>query len=345
MKKTQWLWCTLSTLVACSGDKGGDSGSSGEGEIVWSEAFDATEAGALSGIWGSGPDDVFAVGGDAERGTVTHYDGAGWTTGEIPGASLLVWVYGFGPGEVYTVGVDGSAARYDGSSWTPVETGTDHDLWGIFGFSSDEMWVVGGDPDDGNDCGDASQKGQKTCIWRWDGQSELVPVAIGAGENDRGTTSMFKVWGIDGKLFSVGQTGLVLEWDGSSWSRVSMGAEANDDFVSLWGTSADNMVMVGGRGSARIATYDGAAWTTTAPAGVAGINGVHMVEPDQAIVGGLYGWVAAYQPSTGELTDEGFAGSIDVHAVWGDGEGKTYAVGGHFLEPYHGSASVRTVEG
>ena len=51
-----------------------------------------------------------------------------------------------------------------------------------------------------------------------------------------------------------------------------------------------------------------------------------------------------YTPSTGELTEEGILTQTDIHAIWGDGEGTFYAVGGNFLEPYVGVAYVRTEE-
>ncbi len=343
------VWSAL-VLVGCT-DKGGDSGLPSDGgaadggaasTVSWDAAFDTSSAGALSGVWGTAPDDVFIVGGTDVQGEVYHYDGAAWSAMDVPkGLALLVWSYGFGPDDVYSVGVDGSMAHYDGATWTAIDTGTDADLWGVWGTSGSDLWVVGGVPDSGGDCGDEAVDGEKTCIWHYDGSS-LSPVAIGKGENDRGATSMFKVWGIDDKLFTVGQNGLVLQYDGSAWTRISAGAEANDDFVSLWGPSSDNIVAVGGRSSARIAHFDGSAWETTAPSGYGGLNAVYMLQDDLAVIGGIYGMVGTYQPSTGEIVEEGPVSGGDIHAIWGDGAGRYYAVGGHFTDPYTGVAYVRT---
>jgi photosystem II stability/assembly factor-like uncharacterized protein len=155
--------------------------------------------------------------------------------------------------------------------------------------------------------------------------------------------SLFKVWGIGGKTFAVGQQGLLLEYDGQDWLRVPAGAEADADFISLWGTSADNIVVVGGRGNGRIATYNGTEWTTIAPGGVGGLNAVFMEEPGSALVGGLPGYVGSFDPATKEVTPEPVFTDLDVHAMWGDGMGRVYAVGGNFMAPHRGVAWVRTV--
>lgn len=339
------LWLGLGACTGKDGDPGdtaGDVEDGGSSGATWTEAFDTSSAGALSGVWGTGPDDIFIVGGTDTRGEVYHFDGSAWTGMEVPATiKLLVWSFGFAPDDVYSVGVEGSMMHWDGASWTAIETGTDADLWGVWGTSGSDLWVVGGIPDTGGDCGTEGVDDQKTCIWHWDGSS-LSPVGISEGENDRGATSMFKVWGIGSKLFAVGQRGLILQHDGSTWTRISGGSEANDDFVSLWGPSEDNIVAVGGRSGARIAHYDGSAWETVAPSGYGGLNAVSMIEDDLAVIGGIYGMVGTYTPSTGAIVEEGPLAGGDMHAIWGDGQGRYYVVGGHFTEPYTGAAYVRS---
>ena len=75
------------------------------------------------------------------------------TMTEMPAVGLLVWVFGFGPDDVWSVGVGGGAVHWDGSSWEVLATGTTTDLWGIWGTSPSDLWVVGGDPNAGcNTC-------------------------------------------------------------------------------------------------------------------------------------------------------------------------------------------------
>jgi hypothetical protein len=212
------------------------------------------------------------------------------------------------------------------------DTGTEEDLWGVWGTSPSDLWVVGGDADVG-----------EPLIQHWDG-SAFTPHTLAEENNPRLATTVFKVWGIEGKTWIVGQSGTLLEKQGSDWVFVSGGAQANQDFVSLWGTSASQVVVAGGRGNARIATHDGATWETLAPSGVGGLNAVTVLPDETAIVGGIGGFAGRFDHTTGELVREDFLGTQDMHAAWYDGAGTTYMVGGTFIAPHAGSAWARTVE-
>jgi len=333
---------SIAALIACT-DKADDSGEiaddtaatdSGTTEpapaYAWETAFDTTGSGAISGVWGSGPSDVFAVGGTPDASTIYHYDGAAWSPMDAPDVPLLVWVFGFGPDDVYAVGVDGGFVHYDGAAWTTIDSGTTEDLWGIWGASADDIWIVGGEIDDGD-----------PIILHYDGAT-VAPYTLNPDENTRGAESLFKVWGIGDTLFIVGQRGLILTWDGSDWVNSPAGGEADDDFVSLWGTSEDNIVAVGGRSNGRLATWDGSAWTTQQLSGVPGLNAVNMQTDDEAVIGGIYGFTGSFTPSTNVIANDSVLTSLDVHAIWGDGQGTFYAVGGRFYDPYEGVALVRT---
>ncbi len=298
---------------------------------AWSDAFDPAGYGALSGVWGSGPADVFVVGGTGEQAQIVHFDGSAWTDMQAPDVPLLAWVTGWSADQVMAVGIDGAAAWYDGSEWTALDSGTDEDLWGVFGFAPDDVWVVGGDTDDA---------GAPPVVLHWDG-SHFETIALDPDELSRQPSSLFKVWGVGDVLFALGQGGQILRWDGAAWRDSPAGAGADQDFVSLWGTEEDHIVAVGGRGNARVATWDGAAWTTLSPSGVGGLNAVSMLDDGRALVGGLNGYVGVFDPETGELTAEETLQGGDVHALWGDGEGRWYAVGGRFVEPYAGAAWLR----
>ncbi|MCO4771786.1 MAG: hypothetical protein KDA24_17275 [Deltaproteobacteria bacterium] len=298
---------------------------------TWSEPFDAASHGALSGVWGSGPDDVFIVGGDFTQSEILHFDGSDWTDMEAPPLPLLAWVYGWGPDQVMAVGVDGGAAWYNGTSWEVLETGTDEDLWGVFGFGPDDVWAVGGD---------ASDLGSEPVVLHWDGTA-FESVTIDPAEMPRAPASLFKVWGVGDTLFALGQNGQIVSWDGTAWRDSPAGAGADQDFVSLWGTGEDNIVAVGGRGNSRIGTWDGSAWNTVQPSGVGGLNAVSMTTPDVALVGGVNGFVGTFDVASGELQFEETLEGGDVHAIWADEDGRHYAVGGRFSEPMSGLAFVR----
>jgi len=117
----------------------------------------------LHGVWGSGPNDVWAVGSEENPmagQTYTfalHFDGTAWTVKPAPYASpgrlYAVWAASadtlFAAGQAGTVGTSGLLLRSSdgGQSWTPTlspATGARalHDLWGADGGA---VYAVGGD--------------------------------------------------------------------------------------------------------------------------------------------------------------------------------------------------------
>lgn len=62
------------------------------------------EDGALHGVWGSSPDDVYAVGGDFWGGGIIHYDGEHWTVMDSGIQSNLIDMWGASAQDIYVVG-------------------------------------------------------------------------------------------------------------------------------------------------------------------------------------------------------------------------------------------------
>lgn len=294
---------------------------------TWEPAFDTSAAGALSGVWGSGPGDVFIVGG-TETAEIYHFDGADWSPMQAPDVGLLVWVFGFAPDDVWAVGVGGAVVHYDGADWSAVDAGTTTDLWGVWGTSSGDLWIVGGSVSAGD-----------PVILHHDGV-DFTPHALDASENPLAVHALFKIFGVGSKLFAVGQRGLIVEYDGVRWVRRPAGVEADDDFISLYGRSEDSIVAVGGRNTARIAIYDGASFETIRPEGVFGLNAVFIEAGGAGFIGGVPGFVAELDVAA--RTVDGLVTTAEtVHAMWGDDQGRVYAVGGLFVAPFNGIALVR----
>ncbi|MCA9573283.1 MAG: hypothetical protein KC656_35850, partial [Myxococcales bacterium] len=269
----------------------------------WSEAFDPSGDGYLSSVWGTSDDDVWVVGGDDDGASVRHKVGDDWTRPEPPDVPLLVWVHGFGPDDVWSVGLDGTVVHWDGTSWEQLPAPTDQDLWGVFGHTPDELWIVGG-----------TVGGGRPVLFRLAGGT-FEEVEITSDLNPRQARALFKVWGTGDTTWIVGGNGTILRKQGAGdWAFVSPGAGATEDWVSLWGTSGDRITVVGGRTRAQVGVWDGSAWTTTVHDDVPGLNAVWSGRADEAIVGGVGGWVGRFDPGTGALTAETPISPIDVHA-------------------------------
>lgn len=298
---------------------------------VWREAFDAEAIGFLSSVWGADSDNVFVVGGQSEQGTVHHFDGTSWSPMQVPSVPILVWVFGFGADDVYAVGEGGGIIHYDGVTWTSMDSPTDADLFGVWGTSSDDLWAVGGD----------IAAGPMTILHSdGGGWTEVATPVL-----DRNSTALLKVWGTSPiSVFAVGQSGVILSFDGNVWSQVPSGT--TEDLVTLWGSGPDHLVVVGGRSNGVVGVYDGTDWTTESRAGeLVGLNGVFVTPSGESHVVGLLGTVARIDPNGIDITIESTPTALTLHGVWGDGAGRVYAVGGRSSEmPFIGVALVRTLE-
>jgi hypothetical protein len=84
---------------------------------VWSEVeLPQLEGNGLLKVWGTGPDDVLAVG---DKGITIHHDGETWTAQDSASIADLVSLWGTGPTDILSVGgrANGRLARWDGSGW------------------------------------------------------------------------------------------------------------------------------------------------------------------------------------------------------------------------------------
>jgi len=96
----------------------------------------------LNGIWGTSPEDVFAVG---QRGTTYHYDGSQWQMLYAGHGSDLQAVYGGSGSDVFAVGEYGTIVHYDGQSWNLLDSHTMEHLYGVWGDSATGVFAVGED--------------------------------------------------------------------------------------------------------------------------------------------------------------------------------------------------------
>lgn len=93
---------------------------------------------ALRAVWGSGPNDVWAVG---DNGVMLRYTGT-WSRVDPITTFSLRGVWGTAANNVYAVGLGGTVLHYDGQAWKRQDSGTTISLIGVFGAGKD-VFAVG----------------------------------------------------------------------------------------------------------------------------------------------------------------------------------------------------------
>ena len=264
---------------------------------------------SLNAVWGSGPDDVFAVG---EAGTILHFDGERWQpmgSGTVEG---LTGVWGSAPNSVLASSALRSTTplRYDGAAWRPVPCPpTGSGFAGVWGSSATDIYAVGG------------ALGQVKClgpcqgtVLHFDGASWRVVLSV---DDER----LQAVWGSGPRdVFVAGEQG-IYHHDGQAWSAMRRPAGASG-VRGIWGSSGSNVFAATATG--QILRYDGAEWRVAAatPRPLAGIWGSSA---DDVLVVGEAGTILRFDGASWSAVNAGV--SADLHGVWGSGPTNVFAVG------------------
>ncbi|MDP2306626.1 MAG: hypothetical protein Q8P18_11445 [Pseudomonadota bacterium] len=320
----------LPLLAACTSTA--DDTAAEQGWAVVGEGLDS----ALLSIWGTAWNDVWVVGADSGSGGVLlHFDGAAWArVGDlgpgdawaIEGTDTTLWISGAG----------GRLFRYDLASGQLSTDQLDSALvfFGVWPASPTDAWAVGGSPDDSAD---------PAVIYHFDGTAWTD---IGIASEPTAEATFFKVSGTAADdVWVVGDAGNARHYDGSSWSTVPTGITAN-----LFGIRG--RYAVGGSFNGAILAWNGSAFIEETPlysyqfTGISD-DGVHtptaVGTQGQVFLRGDAGW----DPDPAEAVT-----LQDLHAVWIDPEGGTWAVGGHLSSPplihgvviYKGARTIAPLE-
>jgi hypothetical protein len=217
----------------------------------------------LAGFWGSGPDNVFAVG---EPNVILRTKGTSLTSEPVPleapmlGASSL--------GDVFAGG--GSALmRWDGTTWSQAAMGSNASLppgwvdWQAFGpehYDVNLTHIWGSGPNDAYAVGDIDFYHWDGTTWNGTGPQITSPCGGGtAPAYDPNRALVTKgVWGSGpNDVFIVGTIGSILHWDGTCWGWMDSGTTL--DLLDVWGSAANDVYAVGKAGT--ILHFDGTRWS------------------------------------------------------------------------------------
>lgn len=301
--------------AACNGDDGADDDDATT--VEW-RLIDSELPAALLSVWGAGPDDVWAVGGDLRDGTgplVVHYDGASWSrvpTG-VDGGDLW-WVFGFEGGPIFMGGTGGRILKYDGGTFTTMDTPSAATVFGLWGSSPTDVWAVGGEL--GTRGGFA---------WRNDGSNTWTPEPSLPVET-ASTAAVWKVFGTRADdVWLVGSGSVSFQWNGTTLTEGQTGVGGS--LFTVHGRGG-RYAAVGGLGSGVIVEYDGNTWQdVTPPSVISGLSGVVLGANEVGYTVGQFGSV--FRRDAGGWHEEPTVLTAEnLHAVWMDDEGGVWSVGG-----------------
>jgi hypothetical protein len=276
--------------------------------------------GTLLCVWGTGPSDVFAVGGPRGNGTpavILHYDGVSWRDLAPGGTDTFWWAHGTSSSDVWAVGENGRIVHWDGGAFTEHASGTTATLYGVWAAAPNDVWAVGGTPGKGT-------AAPNDVVLHFDGAAwtpSPTPMALGR--------TFFKVWGsAPDDLYVVGEAGTV--WHRtkpSGWSLESQPPIATATLLTVAGCGPGEVYAVGGRDVLR---SDGARWTRLDVALTNDVNGVACGAPGAVAIVGFGG--LKQRLADGAWQDD-FADEphVDLHGAWADRDGGYWAAGGDFI--------------
>lgn len=224
------VWGTSSTNVFAT-----VGGYSGYGAILryngslWSVVLETDEP--MNHVWGSGPDDVYAVGYGS---ILAHWDGTSWSTNGLSAATgnspiPLSAIWGSSGSDIFVACQDGFILHHNGSGWSPTfsDDWNMPSFYGVWGSSGSDVFVVG----------------LERRILHYDG--------TGWTEMETGSGILRDVWGSSGSdVFTVGTGGTIRHYDGDTWSAVEglPASASTKDLFGIWGSSDSDIFVVGSGG-------------------------------------------------------------------------------------------------
>lgn len=175
---------------------------------------------SLRGVWAENASSVYAVG---DAGTILRFDGVDWNPESAPNVDYTD-LWGVSSGEVFAVARGGAIAERVAGVWSAATSPVATDLLGVWGSSIDNVFTVG--------AGGVVVR-RKNGDWQ--------PMVSGIGDDLRAVS------GGGGSVWAVGDRGVALRYDGTSWK--SEPSEPVAALEAVFARSAERMFAAGSTGS------------------------------------------------------------------------------------------------
>ena len=305
----------------------------------------------LSSVWGSGPNDVWAVG---AHGTVTHWDGKQWTTAKVDTDWSLHTVWGSGPNDVWTMSAPNQIFHTTGfangtATWTPMTPVTDEPIeppalvGAIWGTSSTDVWVGGKIlymQREGNVFGEVAWRSAVTddgaMAWApglQDWTFDMVRGIWGTGTGD--------VWMVGSKSdnlpFGAHSKGVAAAGGGvPQWRELDTQSLAG--LNAVWGSGPNDVWAVGDNGTIRHTGAGATIWSIVESPTKANLRGIWGAAPNDVWAVGEQGTLLHYDGTDWTAVTGGFVPGTKPHlyGVWGSGPNDVWAVGSGIILHYSG---------
>jgi hypothetical protein len=239
-----------------------------------------------------------------------------WNTTTTPDDQGNRGIWGTSATSAYAANHTG-LLRWNGTAWSHVPEARWRSLYDVWGSSAANVWAVG-------------EKGE---LLRWNGTAWGLQRYDGTSVTTQPLTSydvparsytLRGVWGSSASdVYAVGDSGVVLRYNGTSWSRMTTGTTVQLNHV--WGTSSTNVYAATSTG--RLLRYNGTSWSfvtgLNAPGALWSVWGTSSTNIYAVGDGGI---VYRYNGTSWQRTR--LPTREVLYAVWGTSSTNVYVGGG-----------------
>ncbi|WP_044278523.1 WD40/YVTN/BNR-like repeat-containing protein [Myxococcus stipitatus] len=251
----------------------------------------------LTGVWGSGANDVWLVG---HQGVLLHWDGQSLASVDSGTGEDLLAISGTSGDDVWISGAKGGLLRKTPRGWQRVGgSAVPGASWSVVtGSASDNVWVLG-------------RAGSSGAALVWNGRSWRVAEPPPEPVVAAWALSPDEVWAVGAQAY---------RWNGRTWERhvLPSGLVAR----GIHGTASDDVWIVGEHGQR--ALWRGTSWLDGGRGGTT-LQDVWMASSTSAWAVGASGRFEFF--GGGDWLDLSVDPPATLRGIWGAGEGDVWAVG------------------
>ena len=225
-------------------------------------------------------------------------------------------IWGSSASDVYAANWVG-VLHFNGTAWSAVSELQWHGTLDVYGFGASDVYAVGPMGRilhyDGTAWGNT----------RYDGDS-IFAHPLNDWESLSRNIYLRGVWGsASNDVFAVGDSGTVLHWNGSAWSKMTTGTTA--ELHRVWGTSGSNVYVSGAGGT--LLRYDGSSWSTVTVPTSESLERIWGSSASDLYVGGANATLLHFNGSSWSAVSTPIDPTYTIFGVWGTSASNVY-IGG-----------------